>query len=484
MVLFEILYLAVIASIALYGVHRFWLIFGSIRSARRAREEPPSLPAGEKLPRVLIQLPLYNEGMIIYPLIRSAASVDWDRARLEIQVLDDSDDGSEEDVARAVRRFRVQGIPIRHIRRTVRKGYKAGALAEGLDESDAEFVAIFDADFLVPSSFLRRTVPCFQDPAIGMVQARWGFRNESRNLLTRIQAVLLDGHFHVEHRARSGAGRFFNFNGTAGVWRRRAIDEAGGWSADTVTEDLDLSLRAWLKGWRFRYLDDCVAKSELPEGMRALKVQQNRWVSGAVHTAVCHLGRVFQAPLRRREKLDIFFYLTGNACYPLMLLLALLVPPAIYLRLHSPRGAYLWADIPFLILATGSVVAFYGWARAGEGGGLGLFFGRIPALMALGLGMSLHNTRAVLKGLLGRSRVFERTPKAGSGLASGGSSIPQVSRRRGELLPWLEGLMTLYLLGFGLWTAAGGNFHSLPFIALIGGGYLWVFRHSRRARAA
>ncbi len=320
-------------------------------------------------------------------LIDSAAALDWDRGSLEIQILDDSDDGSSVIVSERVSYWRGTGVPIQHVRRRDRRGFKAGALEAGLARSQAEFVAVFDADFVIPSDFLRQTVPQFRDPRLGMVQARWGFLNERKNLLTRIQALLLDGHFHVEHRARARAGRFFNFNGTAGIWRRSAIDDSGGWRARTVTEDLDLSLRAWLRGWRFDYRDDLVAPSSLPEAMSAFKIQQNRWVSGSVQTALMLLGSVLRSPLRPLEKVDLFFYLTGNFIYLPLLLLALSIPPAVLLRLDSTH-LLLWLDLPFFLLATLSVLIFYTRARSPAFRGVGFFVLLLPSLMALGLGMS------------------------------------------------------------------------------------------------
>ncbi|MEM7261092.1 MAG: glycosyltransferase, partial [Planctomycetota bacterium] len=278
MISFEIFYLSLMAWISVYGVHRFWLVWGARANPDTGSPVTPLSMAEElsdaervaRFPRVIVQLPIYNEPAVIERLLESAAALDWPRDRLEIQVLDDSTDGSSEEVARRVEALRDEGVPIFHLHREDRTGFKAGALQAGLERTEAEFVAMFDADFVPPADFLLRALPEFaEDGRLAMVQGRWGFLNTTANWLTRLQATLLDGHFHVEHRARAGAGRFFNFNGTAGVWRIEAIRDSGDWRSDTITEDLELSLRAWLRGWRFRYRPDLVAPSELPERMAA-----------------------------------------------------------------------------------------------------------------------------------------------------------------------------------------------------------------------
>ncbi|MGE3165989.1 MAG: glycosyltransferase [Planctomycetota bacterium] len=493
MIFFGVLYVVLLGAMVTYGCHRYWLAYGCFW-ARRARarrrhaatERGPNLRAqpvesvddgiartlgiggaGGSWPKVLVQLPLYNEGEVAARLIESAAALDYDRSALEIQVLDDSDDGSEHLVAREVSRWRQLGVPIEHLRRSTRAGYKAGALRAGLERTSAEFVAIFDADFVIPSDFLRRAIAPFADPRVGMVQTRWSYLNEGANLLTRVQAVLLDGHFAVEHCARAAAGRFFNFNGTAGVWRISAIEDAGGWRADTVTEDLDLSVRAWLRGWRFRYLDEVRVPSSLPEAMAAYKVQQNRWVSGSLQTAKQCLPKVWRSSLSRLDKLDLTLYLTGNLAYLLLFLMALAVPVAVLLRLDQSRAAFVfWADLPFFVFATLSVFVFYGAARQGRRPGR-FFVLRLPLLMALGLGMSLHNTRAILRGLLGQSRVFDRTPK-------GGLHREARSARRRDPVAWLEPLMAIYLTLPALIVLRGWAILSVPSLALFIAGFVIV----------
>ena len=274
-VLFILLYLLVLGGLSLYGLHRYWILYLYWRHYKKAPplREPPPPPVW---PRVTVQLPLYNEYYVVERLIDAVCRLDYPRDRLEIQVLDDSADESRALASRKVAEKRAAGFDIHDIHRHDRRGFKAGALADGLQTARGELIAIFDADFLPPADFLKRTVPYFADERIGMVQARWGHINADYSLLTRIQSVYLDGHFILEHTARNRSGAFFNFNGTAGVWRRETIDDAGGWSDDTLTEDLDISYRAQLMGWRFVFLPDLVCPAELPVDVGAFRSQQHR----------------------------------------------------------------------------------------------------------------------------------------------------------------------------------------------------------------
>ncbi len=462
---FEIPYLLLLCLLSVYGAHRLWL---AIEGAWRSRR--PERPRRELTPeladsQVLVQLPVYNDGEVFPRLLDSLSRLDWPRDRLEVQVLDDSDDGSSVGIARRIEQLRKNGLRVEHLRRPDRVGFKAGALSEGLELTCAPFVALFDSDFVIPPDFLRRAIPEFADTRIALVQGRWVYLNEERNLLTRIQALMLEAHFALEHRTRARAGRFFNFNGTAGVWRRAAIDDAGGWRADTITEDLDLSLRAWLGGWRFVYRDDLEVPCEVPEQMSAFRTQQNRWVAGTMQTTFSALPRILSAPMPFLSRLDLLIGLTGNLCYPLIVVLALSLPHAIAIRLAERDVLILHADIPFFFFATGSVAFFYFRARRQRSSREMLL--RIPALMALGLGMTLHNSRAVLRGLSGGARIFERTPKRGGG-----------RRRSREFLPWLEVGMLLYLVTIGLYASKVALF-SLPLVGLLAIGYAMVIFSGR-----
>ncbi len=470
---FEIPYLTLLVLLSIYGAQRLWLVvelFARLKLGRvnRPSSHSNSLDAARDSEAVdtvlessvLLQLPVFNDGNVFLRLLDSVRELDWPHDRLLVQVLDDSTDGSSDQIADRVAVLRDTGLRVEHLRRPARVGYKAGALADGLAKCDFPFVAMFDSDFVIPSDFLRRALVEFADERVAFVQGRWGFANESDSFLTKVQALMLDGHFAIEHRVRALAGRFFNFNGTAGVWRRAAIDDAGGWTSDSITEDLDLSLRAWLAGWEFCYLDDLIAMSDLPVRMSAYRTQQNRWISGSIQTAMTYLPKILSSPVSYTRRLDLLLAITGNLCYPLIVALAFALPHAIAIRLVQRDALLLYADLPFFLFATGSVALFYWCARGSRTTLVTLV--RIPVLMALGMGMTLHNSRAVLRGVTGSARVFERTPKGdGGGTTS--------STRKGGL-QWLEAGMLLYLLSI-VFYAAPVALYSLPLIGLLALGY-------------
>src|SRR6266508_3586776 len=322
-------YYVVLTLLAMYGTHRammVWLYFRHRRNVPR--------PAGDLhvLPRVTMQLPIYNEVYVVERWIEAVAAIDYPRELLEIQVLDDSTDETREVAQRVVARYRALGYRMAHLTRADRKGFKAGALQAGLEAARGEFLMIFDADFVPTPEILRASLPYFSDPSVAMVQARWEHLNRDYSLLTRIQSIFLDGHFVIEHTARHRSGRFFNFNGTAGIWRRTCLEDAGGWQSDTLTEDLDASYRAQLAGWRFVYLQDVVAPAELPVDMNAFKSQQHRWAKGSIQTGKKLLPVILRSAYPWRVKLEAVFHLTGNVSYLLVLLLALLIVPAIVIR--------------------------------------------------------------------------------------------------------------------------------------------------------
>src|SRR6267142_5716959 len=296
-------YFFVCIILAVYGWHRYYLVYLYLKNrGKEPKPGPPLSPA----PVVTIQLPLYNEMYVADRLIEAVCRIDYPRERLEIQVLDDSADETRSIAEQTVRRFAAEGIDIKYYHRVDRIGYKAGALEAGLKVARGEFVGIFDADFIPTADFLARLMPHFRDPKVGMVQARWGHINQDYSLLTKIQAILLDGHFILEHGGRNRGGRFFNFNGTAGVWRRSAIADAGGWQHDTLTEDLDLSYRAQLRGWRFVFVSDVIAPAEVPVEMNAFKSQQHRWAKGSVQTCLKLLPRILRADLPLGVKVEAF----------------------------------------------------------------------------------------------------------------------------------------------------------------------------------
>ena len=465
------LYFAVLCILAIFGIHRLYLV--CLYLANRHRYPRWNADATYRWPTVTVQLPIFNEYYVIDRLLDAVAELDYPRELLQVQVLDDSTDETAARARRRVAGLAATGLDIVHVRRSVRTGFKAGALAEGLSCARGEFVCIFDADFVPPGDFLRRVLPYFADPNIGMVQARWEHLNRGFSLLTRIQAMLLDAHFAIEQAARSWSGRCFNFNGTAGIWRRQAIEQAGGWHHDTLTEDMDISYRAQLQGWRFLYVDVPAAPAELPVSIGGFKQQQHRWTKGAVQTANKLLGTIWRSTMPRSVKLEATFHLTANLAYPLMVGLSLLMFPAALVRQPLESPGLLALDMPLLLCATGSVCAFYLVAQRAVGRPWAGALLRLPALMALGIGISLNNTVAVIEGLQAGTGEFVRTPKYGV-IRPRHRWRHKRYRDQTDWLPWLEIAFGLYLtaatglaLFLGLWEA-------LPFLLVFQAGYLAV----------
>jgi len=423
---------------------------------------------------VTVQLPVFNELYVVTRLLDAVAALDYPRERLEIQVLDDSTDGTADSVADRVSQLASAGLAVQHLRRPDRNGFKAGALEAGLRVARGELICVFDADFVPTSDFLLRAVPHLTDPAVGMVQARWSHLNRGRSLLTRIQAIFLDAHFAIEHAARNQAGRYFNFNGTAGVWRRAAIEDAGGWQHDTLTEDLDLSYRAQLAGWRFVYLNDLEAPAELPESVVAFKSQQRRWTRGAVQTARKLLPRIWRAPVPVATKLEATFHLTSNLAYVLMVVLALLVFPAMALRAQAIGTWVVWVEVPVLLFGTGSICIYFAVAQRAVGRSWVGAALRMPALMALGAGLALNNTVAAIRGLAGPAGEFVRTPK--NAAAPPAASATDVEHYVAPLgwLPWAELTLAAYFLAVVVIAVQRGMWLGLPVLVLFCSGYTYV----------
>lgn len=406
-------------------------------------------------------------------LLDAVAEFDYPRDRLEVQVLDDSTDETRDIVAAKVDELRARGLDVVHLRRRDRRGYKAGALEAGLQRARGELVCIFDADFVPSPGVLRTAVPHFADPQVGMVQLRWGHLNRDYSTFTAVQALLLDGHFAIEQAARSWSGRFFNFNGTAGVWRRQAIVDAGGWQHDTLTEDLDISYRAQLVGWRFLYLEGAEAPAELPVSMDGFKSQQHRWTKGAVQTARKLLRRIWSSTAPTRVKVEATFHLTANVAYPLMVLLSLVVFPAMLVRRGGGDLQVMLVDLPILACATGSVCAFYLAAQHAVGRRWWRALPRLPALMALGIGISLNNSLAILEGLGRDAGEFVRTPKF-SVLRRGEDWKAKRYRATGNWTPWAEILLGAYFAVATVTALALGMWEALPFLVLYLGGYSYA----------
>ncbi len=455
-------YLAILAVLSLNGLHRAWLVWAWIR--RPGRRVPPT-PA--EWPIVTVQLPVFDERDVVRRLLEACARLDYPRDRLEIQVLDDSSDDTTAIAIALAERYRADGLDVVVRHRDVRTGFKAGALAAGLGDAKGEVIALFDADFVPPPDFLRRTVPWLVG-RVGMVQTRWGHINADKSWLTRAQATLLDGHFVVEHTARHRSGRWFNFNGTAGIWRRAAIDDAGGWSHDTLTEDLDLSYRAQLRGWQFVYLDDFVSPGELPEDMHAFKSQQHRWAKGSVQTCRKLLGRIWDAELPTAIKVEATAHLTANFSYPLVLLLTLCLPWVVVARIQHAPAALLAADSFLFVGVLAPFLAFYGSAILGAGTGeKGQRLAMLPAVLGLGLGLAVAQTRAVYEGMGGGVGTFVRTPKTGGNEKSTYRAEPMASG-------WIELALAAYVGLAGCYSVVHGYLAPLPFLALFACGYAAV----------
>ena len=459
-------YLAVLVLLSVFGLHRLYLVSLYLRTRRAAPSQPP---APSSWPLVTVQLPVFNEMYVVERLIDAVAGLDYPSDRLEVQVLDDSTDSTSERIRQRVGALRKAGLDIKHIQRTDRGGFKAGALEAGMRRARGDLLCIFDADFVPTPDFLRRTVPHFIDPAVGMVQVRWSHLNRDQSALTRIQAMFLDAHFAIEHAARSRAGRFFNFNGTAGVWRKAAIMSAGGWEHDTLTEDLDLSYRAQLGGWRFVYLNEMPAPAELPASIGAFKSQQHRWTKGAVQTARKLLPTVWRSSQPWSTKVEASFHLAGHFAYVLMVALSLLVFPTMLVRAPHGTADLLLLELPILLFGTGSVAVFFVVAQYQIGRSARAAICRLPVLMALGVGLALNNTLAVVAGLFRPTGEFVRTPKLAA--ATDGESG---YRSTLGVVPIIEVVMATY---FAVATAVAATLQlwvCLPVLLLFLGGYGWV----------
>jgi len=497
-------YFLVLIVLAAYGLHRYWLVYYYFKY----RHNVPGPPAEvTQWPRVTVQLPIFNERYVIERLVEAVSQFDYPRELLDVQVLDDSTDETREIARSCVERFQALGLPIHYLHRTNREGYKAGALAEGLKTAQGEFIAIFDADFIPSPDFLLRTVPYFLSPEsapganakIAMVQTRWTYLNADYSLLTEVEHILLDGHFIVEHGARSRRGTFFNFNGTAGVWRRTVIDDAGGWQHDTLTEDTDLSYRAQLRGWKFLYLPDIECLSELPVEMNSFKTQQARWAKGLMQTAKKILPRVLRSNESWHVKAEAFFHLTANISYPLMVVLSTMLLPAMIVRFYQGTFQMLVIDLPLFMASTCSISSFYlvaqrslhpkSWKRT---------FLYMPFVMAVGIGISIRNAVAVLEAIAGKKSAFARTPKyriesrkapeatresnGTEAISNPATAATEVTtswakksyRNPGGWLPYAEIGLGLYFAATVIYAFRNENYATIPFLLLFVWGYLYT----------
>ncbi len=445
-----------------FALHRTHLV----RLAGRGRPECERWEG--PFPTVTVQLPVYNEAGVVERLVDAAAELDYPRDRLEIQLLDDSTDATSERAAGRVAYWRDRGVDIRHVRREVREGFKAGALARGLEEARGDFLLILDADFIPQPGLISDLLPPFRDPGVGMVQARWDYLNESASTLTRCQALLLDAHFFMEQGGRWSADRFMNFNGTAGMWRRRALEDAGGWSADTLTEDLDVSYRSQMAGWRFVFRPAVGVPSELPEDVRSLEVQQKRWSQGGIQTARKLLPRLLRGRWSPGIKREAVVHLLGHLAYPLTLFLGLLLLPSAFARRALGLDGLLVADLVVFAAATLSFLVFFCAAGRCRGRPWRRLVPTAVGALALGIGLTATVSGAVLRGLRRDVRdPFHRTPKRGGGISLYASpGAPRDTTLKLVLAGWMA-LSTVVAIHHGL-------FGTLPFLVLFGAGYTWL----------
>lgn len=467
-ILLVALYFLVLAGLCTLGGHRAVTVYLCRKHRREiARAQKPLVRFDEsELPVITVQLPLYNEATVAARLIQAAGRFDYPKDRLEIQVLDDSSDETRKIASKQVDELRARGVDARYVRRPSRVGYKAGALDYGLKTAKGQLVAMFDADFVPQPSFLRDIVHHFTDNKVGMVQTRWAHMNRSTNLLTEIQALMLDGHHLVENCARFGSGLYFNFAGTGGMWRRKAIDDAGGWQHDTLTEDLDLSYRAQMAGYQFIYRPDIQTPSELPEDLSALRAQQHRWAKGTVQTARKLLPTVVgNSSLSVHQRIEAVFHMLPHFAYPLIMLLSVLLLPALVLLPAADVRTMMLVDLPLCFGATGSIAAFYATAEMSQGRSAWGAVRRLPILIGLGAGLSPHLSRAVYSGMTSMSGEFVRTPKRGE----------KAGRyRMGATLPWVELILAALCGAAAVASIETGHWFATPFCLLFTWGHSYV----------
>src|SRR5436853_1145573 len=478
-----IIYFGILAVLAIYGVYRVKLVAQFWRYSK-CPPKPRGQFAESDLPTVTIQLPLFNEMYVVERLVKAVTEIDYPRDLLEIQVLDDSTDETVKIAAATVAKYARQGFDIHYIHRSDRTGFKAGALEEGTKTAKGELLAIFDADFVPKPDCLRKLVDFFTDPLVGCAQMRWAHINGKYNLLTRLQTIMLDGHFVVEQTTRNRTGGFFNFNGTAGVWRRQAIEMSGGRQHDTLTEDTDLSFRAQLMGWKFVYLLDEEAPAEIPVEINAFKAQQRRWAKGVMQVGLKLYPRIWLAPLPFRVKLEMFFRLTGNVSYPLMIVASFMQFPLLLVRYNQGLHQLMILDLPMLFFSTVSVVLYYGTAvwYLDEKRGRRLL--HLPLVMGLGIGLAFSNARVVLEALAGVKSDFVRTPKYRVEKTDDESWKRKKYKRKHGWLPLLE---LSFAVHFVLAIAYALNMHMwgpIAFLLLFCFGYGYMGTMSLLQRAS
>ncbi len=468
-------YLTLLALITVYGLHRWWMIGLYIWTHRQLPR--PAARFDDALPRVTVQIPMFNERAVAQRVIDAVCKLDYPSDRLQVQVLDDSSDQQSALLAQQrVRHWQRQGVNAGYLRRMNRRGFKAGALADAMPQAEGQLIAVFDADFVPPADFLRRTVDHFTDQAVGMVQARWSHLNRPQSLLTRCEAMFIDGHFAIEQAGRQRSGRWFHFNGTAGIWRREAIEQAGGWSADTLCEDLDLSIRAQMAGWRFVYLNDVACPAELPPTVAAFKQQQHRWFKGTIQVMRKLLGPAMRSGAPWWVKLELVMQLTGPLLPVFLTLMALAYLPVTLLLIQSPMPWW-WATLP-LFGGLAAATSFYAASQYVIGRSVLAMLILTPVMVAIGMSIALTNTRGVIEALMNDRGEFLRTPKFNQGRTDRTDDDPLAhSRSRCDMtrcMPAIETACGIYMLiCIALAVQSPATWACIPLLALFALGYLW-----------
>ena len=469
-IIWTLCYTAVLLGLSLYGLHRYLIVYLYLKNKRNV-----PVPAGhfEQLPRVTVQLPIFNELYVVERLLDAVAKLDYPRDLLDVQVLDDSTDETRELANKLADNMRTLGLDITHVHRVDRTGFKAGALENGLQSAKGEFILILDADFVPAPDVLLKTIHYFKDEKVGMIQTRWGHLNRTYSMLTRVQAMFLDGHLLLEQTGRNRSGRFINFNGTAGVWRKSCIVDAGGWQHDTLTEDLDLSYRAQIKGWNFVFLPNLVTPAELPVDMNGFKSQQHRWTKGSIQTCRKLLPAVWRAKLPLKVKIEGTVHLTSNYAFLLLAFICVLMHPGAGGGTHGMWHTLL-LDIPIFITGSMPAIIFYivsqrelyprSWWRE-------VLY--LPALLAVTIGLAVNNAWAVIQGMAGATGEFTRTPKYGIQTRTQSWKKSKYSVAK-NILPLIEVAFAVYFIYFLTHEVIAANWYAVPFLSLFACGFTYV----------
>ena len=466
-------YIGCLILLSVYAINGFYLFILARKNGKNLTMLPPYSPS-ENLPFVTVQLPVYNEKYVVRRLLDSVLKLEYPKDKLQIQILDDSTDSTSEIIRQFLKEISISEIDIQHLHRQHRKGFKSGALREGLQSAKGEFIAVFDSDFLPPSDFLLKSLPYFTSDKIGLVQTRWNHLNENFSALTKIQAIILNGHFLIEQTARNQQKYFINFNGTAGIWRKSCILDAGNWQDDTLTEDLDLSYRAQLKGWEFIFRPDILCPAELPPDVSSWKTQQYRWVKGGIETCKKLLPVVIKSPLPFRVKVQSFFHLTGNFVYPLVLFSGILLIPTVFIKNNFPVFSQIFMWMSLFVLGTISSFLGFWFVQNRHGDGKMIRFRQFPQYLAYVAGISINNSKAVISGLLNRKSEFVRTPKFH--IFNHHQTIRKNSYQTAgsDIQGWFEVLLGFYCVAGCVVSVILLEFSALPFILIYGAGFLLI----------